>query len=571
MSIEEFTKNDKKATSDLGFSSKKELGAFVKEHKLNGKTVTKVELLRKVKAKQVQLKKAKEEQIKKSKTTINNYLADDNFGLDEKGEPVMRKRTYGIQQAVKNRGERTTFNCEITVKYEYALYNNGRKGRVDVNTSSFLQQLHFQRKPTDEQIKAKVNELGKAYFNTIKMASADSLGGGADMESWGVRITLLGISFKGVDNTRVYNKFKKITDVPMLKIDTTIYKRLNAEVNNPTEEGMCVQEFLIKHLTSGSNQKLNKATILKAINQVKEKYDLFDADGLTINQTQEILNVFKVSHYALDFTKQVVHKKAFHPSNYEPLMYFILSNHMYPITDKVYRQHILKSEAEKEKGNNTVQLSRSRFAEMEDKNDELADRLKTLPCFELMDEKMTDEELLDKIKDLSDCNVFINRNSLRSFMLHLFKVSNTEYLFKTSADVIKSLEYENNVMLLANPNWNINDATPGDRFTWRQSSELCKQAGMKFINQNIQNISSEIRTTDFNPRGNQDKFIRRSLTKEERKQIWLKQFKKCNNCNQECKFSEVEIDHFTPRWQTADDSDKNYKPCVFLAINLRLR
>src|SRR3989338_4705330 len=322
MRIEEFTKNDKKAISDLGFSSKKELGAFVKEHKLNGKTVTKVELLRKVKAKQAQLKKAKEEQSKQSKTTINDYLADDNFGLDEKGEPVMRKRTYGIQQAVKNRGERTTFNCEITVKYEYALYNNGRKGRVDVNTSSFLQQLHFQRKPTDEQIKAKVNDLGKAYFSTIKMASADSLGGGADMEAWGVGITLLGISFKGVDNTSVYNKFKKITDVPMLKIDTTIYKRLNAEVNNPTEEGMCVQEFLIKHLTSGSNQKLNKATILKAINQVKDKYDLVDADGLTINQTQEILNVFKVSHYALDFTKQVVHKKAFHPSNYEPLMYF---------------------------------------------------------------------------------------------------------------------------------------------------------------------------------------------------------------------------------------------------------
>src|SRR3989338_5471485 len=173
-----------------------------------------------------------------------------------------------------------------------------------------------------------------------------------------------------------------------------------------------------------------------------------------------------------------------------------------------------------------------------------------------MDEKMTDEELLDKIKDLSDCNVFINRNSLRSFMLHLFKVNNTEYLFKISTDVIKSLEYENNVMLLANPNWNINDATTGERFTWRQSSELCKQAGMKFINQNIQNISSEIRTTDFNPRGNQDKFIRRSLTKNEKKQIWLKQFKKCNNCNEDCNFSEDEIDPYTPRWQTAVKTDK---------------
>ena len=80
-------------------------------------------------------------------------------------------------------------------------------------------------------------------------------------------------SFKGEDNKRMFNKYKKITEMRMLRVAPAIYDRLTAEVNNPTEEGLCVQECLVKHLTTNKGkQLLSEGTIVKTLNQIRERH-----------------------------------------------------------------------------------------------------------------------------------------------------------------------------------------------------------------------------------------------------------------------------------------------------------
>ena len=599
MRLKDFTKNDKPAMNALGFASKAELGAFVNEYNLNGKDVTKGQLLVRIRKQQKENKKAKTKNAKKNKKVVDKYLEKDAIGIDADNEPIVVKRNYGIAQDEKKKNEKYVFNCDITVKYSYGFYNNNKGNeseRHEDTESTFFRKVFFTTKPTDEQLKEHIKSIGRSYFNSIRSATVDSWDG------MGLRLTLQDVSFEGIDNSRVFNKYKKITQMPMLKVSPTLYKRLHAEVNNPKEEGQCVSEYIIKHLTTGK-KCIKEATVRKVIKKVMDEYELDDMDGFTIEQLQSVLDVFKVSHYALDFTKKVVHKKTFHPSHYEPVMYFILSNHLYPITDKKYRLSILQ--AERAKSNESIDLSKSRFESMEEKRNELAERLEKLKMVEILEETidekelerkvkhikdekerkleankirkvMENEELLKRIKKLSDCNVFINRPCLRSFLLYVFNTEDTEFLFRNGSGKVSAMDYDNNVKLFANPNYNITRSEEQKdgtkirvKLDWNDSKEVCKLANIKFINQNIQMISNEVYQTYYNEKGD-SKHQRRAIGQKERKEVWMNQKKTCNLCHNKC--DKYEIDHVTALWKKGTNDKTNLQalcvPCHKLKTSL---
>ena len=96
MRIEDFSKADKKVMNEMGFSSKKELSAFVSKHKLNGKTITKAQLIGRIKHQQRKLAQLKAKDAKKNKKQIDKYLVTDDIGANEEGKIIKQKRNYGI-------------------------------------------------------------------------------------------------------------------------------------------------------------------------------------------------------------------------------------------------------------------------------------------------------------------------------------------------------------------------------------------------------------------------------------------------------------------------------------------
>ena len=111
MRIKDFSKADKKVMNEMGFSSKKELAAFVSKHELNGKTITKAQLIKLIKHKQRKLAQLKANNAKKNRKQVDKHLVEDELGDDEYGNKIKQKRNYGIPQAEKKRGEKYVFNC----------------------------------------------------------------------------------------------------------------------------------------------------------------------------------------------------------------------------------------------------------------------------------------------------------------------------------------------------------------------------------------------------------------------------------------------------------------------------
>ena len=145
---------------------------------------------------------------------------------------------------------------------------------------------------------------------------------------------------------------------------------------------------------------------------------------MNIDEIQVFCDKFKISHYALDVKKTVVHKKVFAKSDYKPLIYFIVSEHMYPITNKKVCSNITHKE-----GNTTKLTTTSNIDKMEEANEKMAERL-TMDMVEIMVE-LTNQELYDKLMTLKDCNVFINRANLYDFFVFLFLKSLLPLILKT--------------------------------------------------------------------------------------------------------------------------------------------
>jgi len=162
-----------------------------------------------------------------------------------------------------------------------------------------------------------------------------------------IRNDKLGIHYKDVTIIRIKNvmpvKYDYLTDV---------------DINNPTEEGRCVDEFLIHMLCNKENRKpLSEKGVKKTLKAIRDEYCIPDNEGLSIQEIGLFCDKYKISHYAFDARKSLVFKKITKSCTYTPLVYYCVDSHLYPILDKKAKTSIIKSHANRPVQN--IQVFRS--------------------------------------------------------------------------------------------------------------------------------------------------------------------------------------------------------------------
>lgn len=436
-----------------------------------------------------------------------------------------------------NNKNKYCMNIEYGVKliFNYYRYQDGHIGGKEITEIGYTK-LSWPLKPTEQQVNDRVFPLCTELYKTIAALTTESNG------DYGVKCKLLSRFYKGYDNKRIFNAYRIPKEILMKLALPTLYKRYDGlNLNVPNEENCCVDEYIIKKYSDPKNRiPIDKKRLQTYFTELKKKHNV---TGLSINHIQEFCDTFKISHYASDWRKFVIHKSIKKSSHYQPLMYFMISEHMYPIEDPVIKQRIQKQCAAKEAGNDYF-VSSDKGDEHDKKDQVKIDRFK-LPMVEIMDD-IKDEDLYKQIKELKDCNVFVNRKNLMSLQLYLFKTLNTEYVYESlNGSIISKIDMDNNVIVYNNVNYNTTDPESKCKLTWRDSIAVCKIAGIEWKNDNIQSISNTLYST-FNDKGNGQKYIRKGISQTERISIMQGQSGKCKNCKKEV--DTYEIDHIKPLW-----------------------
>jgi len=179
-----------------------------------------------------------------------------------------------------------------------------------------------------------------------------------------------------------------VTDLKKVKMTRAVpssFKFINAELND-SENGQCVYNYIEKQY----NMKREK--LLKLVNDFEEERSMFNYTPLTLNDglSCEHLEVFcakkKISMYAIGLDRKAFHchipKERTTKGSVKPLMFVMLNDHMYPITDKKSRAIISQNENPNNKGN-------SLFVKKQEKQEE-EDKFFDLSKFDIVDQLTAD-------------------------------------------------------------------------------------------------------------------------------------------------------------------------------------
>jgi hypothetical protein len=160
----------------------------------------------------------------------------------------------------------------------------------------------------------------------------------------------------------------------------------------------------------------------------------------TIDAIKHFCDYFKISHYALDVENRFCFKKVVEKSNYAALIYYIIDEHMYPVTDKKTRETIVNSASAKLE-RKTISSLLEKDGDFDDS--EFVERMK-LPYFV--------DVPLKELDNYRDCNIFYHKSNLHNKLLKLFVMKNTQYKSVQNGFKVVCIYYDNNVRLFANPN-----------------------------------------------------------------------------------------------------------------------
>ena len=333
--------------------------------------------------------------------------------------------------------------------------------------------------------------------------------------------------------TLTKDKFNKTaqdpTTIRMMKAIPINYKFINADLNEAKQDGMCVPEAIYNKY----KKAIPTLTIDKIKQLMKDPLTTIAEDkiiGYCVQDNQRFCDYYKISHYALDIDNKLFWKKSY-PSHYEALIYYMINEHMYPVTDAQTRDHIVKVYANKTSGRMNTQLQE------EKKEQEQVNRFK-LPYYANID--------IGKLDKYSNCNIFYHQLSLYDLWHQLFMKKNSQYECKFTGNHMTSIKYDNDVMLYANANHR------SDK-DWTDSIKICKIFGIEFRNQSIQSISKEI-FEKYNMKGGRN-YIRKHLSLGDRQLLWKRQGSKCAICKDACK--EFDVDHIIPLSSGGDNSLRN--------------
>lgn len=442
---------------------------------------------------------------------------------------LINAKAKGLLKILKKKEKMTS--VEMVIKYNTVTYKNGDK---QINPPQEYRE--------NKRIKGELTEDKKIRIalEIIEMLSALYDSNVKYYETLDIIASIL-------DNDNLNDGAVDRNEQPMYKAKPIQYMFIPANINEPKEDGKCVDEYIIntykKQIPTLTEEKLNEI-ISHKVYGVKEtekaNYKIFS--GRNVIEIDAFCSHYKISHYAIDVTNKVFHKTVFNNSNYPALMYYMIDEHMYPVEDKKIRQHIVKVN----QSHTSNSISSLLLDNKEDKEQDTIDRFK-LDFFEDIDVKELD--------NYKDCNIFYHTGNLHSMFLDLFRIKNKQYKVITNGDTIGCIKYDNNVYLFSNCNHKHNK-------DWNDSIKLCQTLNIPFKNQSIHMLGYEMFQQN-NIKGNKVA-CRKQISKTIKEKILNNQNQLCNNC--ECSLLikkdditklKYEIDHIIPISCGGDNNIEN--------------
>ena len=455
----------------------------------------------------------------------------------EQNGRIYRRRIYRNKDQVKKIIEEYKYRTgyfKIRLPYNVKVYH-GRGKKVDEFEDSKIEYaiITYRRSSPESLYDGIQRVVQRMKVETLELKSSNS------------EIDFHLEEYKAISKEELNEKATDPRTIIMRRAMPIDYKFIeNVDLNIPTVDGQCVEEFLLNTYKN----KIPSLTIekIKEITKLAEEEHEEDKKGMSIYNVQQFCDKYNISHYALDINQKLIHKKIGSSRNYPALIYYMISEHLYPVKCKKTRDSIIKKLSEKS------DIAKTQLTDKSFDDSETIERFK-LPYFENIEIAE-----LDKYKD---CNIFYHKLCLKDMLVKLFELKNTQYISGQTGTHITYIKYDNNVNLYSNANHRAK--TGENNNDWKTSMAVCEKFGIPFKNQSIVGIAREV-MEKFQIKGNK-LFARKHISDAIKQQLFTEQKEKCKSCDEP--LDKYEVDHILPISCGGDNDIKNLHSLLLLTIH----
>jgi len=308
--------------------------------------------------------------------------------------------------------------------------------------------------------------------------------------------------------------------------------------------GQCVYELLSKHLTNVERRMvMTKEKLFNAFKYCHSRLtglrdfdfgsgkpfnELTMSDGVTTEMVKYLCEKYKISMYAFDGKQNLFEKLIFPKSYYRPIAYYCIDGHMYLITDAKY----IKSLSESNKLENNVLMTS--LLEMEEQK----------PKEEIV---YTEANTFNDALSMENAFVYIPSTEITDEVHQYISQHKSIPLMKTRGHSIVRVNIaDKKLTIVCDPNLT-------DGFTWKEIQAVCLNTGVKFNNQTIGSLISELKAK-------YEKSLipdRRTLTQKEKDVLVKSQCGFCALC--QLKTCEFDFDHIIPLASGGSNDESNFQ------------
>ena len=309
-------------------------------------------------------------------------------------------------------------------------------------------------------------------------------------------------------------------------------------------KGQCVYELLSKHLSNPAKRiNITKETLLETFKYChKANQGIYDLDfgisqpykeltmddGVSTDMIKHLCEKRKISLYAFDGKQNCFEKLTFNRSNYKAIAYYCIDGHMYLITDAKY----IKSLSESNKVESNVLMTS--LLDMEDK-----------PKKE--ETTFTEANTFDEALCMENAIVYVPSTQITDEVHQYISKTKSIPVMKTRGHSIVRVNIaDKKLSIICDPNLS-------DGFTWKDILSVCVNADIKFNNQTIGSLISELKVK-------YDKSLvpeRRTLNQKEKDALVKSQCGLCGLC--QLKTVEFDFDHIVPLAAGGSNKDDNFQ------------
>ena len=368
------------------------------------------------------------------------------------------------------------------------------------------------------------------------------------------RVILLGYTYTLVSKRVLKDQFEKVTkktkkpqNIPMKNAVYCSYYNIKNTNEHNKNNNMCVydaiearyniskekQYEIYKKVSNDDNPKpkekqVDETNDLKFFEPEYVEQTLSYEDGVTSKMIQALCKKYDISVYALDLNRVFIDGYRSSNRNSKTLVYFIVNEHMYMVTNKkVIAQISCQYRSQK----STTTKIFHQDIEIKVEESDLKNKQDNI--------LITDDCNIDIIENTKNTNIIFPTSNLQKTVLDIYKKYN--FIPKTHETTNEVLKITLNDGPFVNKNIDILvDPTHTKNYDTATIKKLCGLLNIDFNNQGIGKLALEIKDLF-----NKSNPTRIRFTPIVRKSILENQNNECNSCHIKIK-GNFEIDHILP-------------------------